>query len=98
MAKLELPKGQRRKSPVVRTAKKWTQAQVTALLGADATIESVAARTGHSVKAVQAKLARLRNSAEEAPGFASFAVDQISGLPKVDARAGSSAGKRHRKV
>jgi hypothetical protein len=89
MAKLELPTGQARKPPIGRTAKRWTEAQITALLGAlgaDATIESIAARTGHSVKAVHAKLGRLNYSAHEVPGIAIFTVDQISELLKVTPR------------
>ena len=89
MAKLNLPTGQARKAPAGRIAKRWTEAQTAALLGAlgaDATIESVAARTGHSVKSVHAKLARLDYSVHEIAGFAIFTVDQISTLLNVTPR------------
>jgi len=89
MAKLELPTGQPRKAPSGRTAKRWTEAQTSALLGAlgaDATIESIAARTGHSVKSVHAKLARLNYSVHEVPGFAVFTIDQVSALLNVTPR------------
>ena len=89
MAKLELPTGQPRKAPAGRTAKRWTEAQTSALLGAlgaDATIESIAVRTGHSVKSVHAKLARLNYSVHEVAGFAVFTIDQVSALLNVTPR------------
>jgi hypothetical protein len=89
MSKLGLPRGQPRKPPTGRTAKRWTEGQITALLGAlgaDATIESVAARTGHTVKSVHAKLARLDYSVHEVSGFAVFTVDQLSALLRVTPR------------
>lgn len=89
MAKLGLPTGQPRRRPATRTSKRWTESQITTLLGslgADATIESVAARTGHTVKSVQAKLARLDYRAHEVPGFAVFTVDQLSALLQVTPR------------
>ena len=89
MSKLRLPTGQPRKTPAGRTAKRWTEAQITALLGAlgaDATIESVAARTGHTVKSVHAKLARLDYQVHEVSGFAVFTVDQLSALLQVTPR------------
>jgi hypothetical protein len=89
MSKLGLPTGQPRKTPTGRTAKRWTEGQITTLLGAlgaDATIESVAARTGHTVKSVHAKLARLDYSVHEVSGFAVFTVDQLSALLQVTPR------------
>ena len=89
MVKLGLPTGQPRKTPGGRTAKRWTEAQVTALLGAlgaDATIESVALRTGHSVKSVHAKLARLNYSVHEVSGCALYTVDQVADLLNVTPR------------
>jgi hypothetical protein len=83
MAKLGLPTGRQRRPQTSRTAKRWTDAQITALLGAlgaDATIESVAARTGHTVKSVHAKLARLDYRGHEVSGFAVYTVDQVSSL------------------
>ncbi len=62
MAKLGIVTRQRRRKPDMRKTKRWTESQTTALLGAlgaDATIESIAARTGHSVKSVRSKIARL---------------------------------------
>ena len=89
MSKLGLPTGHPRKTPAGRTAKRWTEAQITVLLGAlgaDATIESVAARTGHTVKSVHAKLARLDYQVHEVSGFAVFTVDQLSALLQVTPR------------
>jgi hypothetical protein len=89
MARLGLPTGQPRKSPTSRTAKPWSEAQTAALLGslgADATIESVAVRTGHSVKSVLAKLSRLGYRTHEVSGFAVFTVDQLSALLRVTPR------------
>ena len=83
MAKLGLPTGRERRPPTGRTAKRWTDDQITALLGAlgaDATIESVAIRTGHTVKSVRAKLARLDYRVHEVSGFAVYTVDQVSVL------------------
>lgn len=89
MGKLGLPTGRPRRAPTARTAKRWTEAQTIALLGslgADATMESVAARTGHSVKSVLAKLARLGYRTHEVAGFAVFTVDQLSALLRVTPR------------
>ena len=50
MAKLGISMGQKRRKTDMRKAKSWSQSETTALLGAlgaDATIESIAARTGH---------------------------------------------------
>src|SRR5207237_2284758 len=69
--------------------KRGTEAQTAALLGApgsDAPTESFAARTGHSVKSVDAKLARLDYRVHEIAGFAIFTVDQISTLLNVTPR------------
>jgi hypothetical protein len=89
MAKLGLPTGQPRKAPADRATKRWTEGQTAALLGslgADATIESVAVRTGHTVKSVLAKLARLGYRVQEVPGFAVFTIDQLSALLHVTLR------------
>jgi hypothetical protein len=89
MVKLGLPTGYPRKAPTGRTAKRWTEAQITALLGAlgaDATIESVAIRTGHSVKSVHAKLARLNYNVHEVFGCTVFTADQVSDLLNVTPR------------
>jgi hypothetical protein len=89
MAKLGLPTGQPRKTSADRATKRWTEGQTAALLGslgADATIESVAVRTGHTVKSVLAKLARLGYRVHEVPGFAVFTIDQLSALLHVTLR------------
>ena len=89
MVKLGLPTGNPRKAPTSRTSKRWTEAQITALLGAlgaDATIESVAIRTGHSVKSVHAKLARLNYNVHEVFGCTVFTADQVADLLKVTPR------------
>jgi DNA-binding transcriptional MerR regulator len=49
-------------------------------LGADATIETIALRTGHSVKAVRAKLARLDYRADDIHGVTVFTIDEIAEL------------------
>ena len=64
----------------MRKPKPWTASQTTALLGAlggDATIESIAARTGHSVKSVRAKLVRLNHTADEIRGSKIFSTDDL---------------------
>ena len=69
--------------------RRWTQAEITALLGAlgaDATIESIAVRTGHTVKAVRAKIARLAYQTDEIHGFAVFTVDELAELIHVTPR------------
>jgi hypothetical protein len=81
MAKLGISTGQTRKKPEVSTSRRWTDAETTALLGAlgaDATIKSIAARTGHTVKSVRAKLARLEYQVNEIHGFAEFTVDELA--------------------
>ena len=53
-----------------RRRTRWTESQTAALLGAlgsDASIASIAVRTGHSVQSVRAKLARLRMRARLGP-------------------------------
>src|SRR5579872_2518602 len=62
MAKLGICVGQKRSKPDTREVKPWTECQTKTLLGAlgaDANINSIAIRTGHSVKSVRAKIARL---------------------------------------
>ena len=82
------PSGAKR-IPKGRVVKRWTEAQTAALLGAlgaDATIESIALRTGHSVKAVRAKIARLDYQVNEVHGFAVFTVAELSDLLHVTER------------
>ena len=89
MAKLSLPTGQHEKRRRVESqsgGQRLRPPRCLGALGADATIESVAARTGHSVKSVHAKLARLDYSVHEIAGFAIFTVDQISTLLNVTPR------------
>jgi hypothetical protein len=90
MAKLGIiPTGQKRRKPDMRSAKRWTESQTTALLGAlgaDATIESIAARTGHSVKSVRAKIARLDYGVNEIHGFTVFTVNSLSAVLSVTPR------------
>jgi hypothetical protein len=73
MAKLGISTGQKRRKPDMREAKRWTESQTNTrllgALGADATIESIAVRTGHSVKSVRAKIARLDYRIDEIHGF-----------------------------
>jgi hypothetical protein len=80
MEKLGITTGQKRMKPDMRKPKPWTATQTTALLGAlggDATIESIAARTGHSVKSVRAKLVRLNHTADEIHGSKVFTTDDL---------------------
>lgn len=88
MARLGISTGQKRRKPDMREAKRWTEAQTTALLGAlgaDATIESIAARTGHSVKSVRAKIARLDYGVHEIRGMV-YTVDTLADLLRVTPR------------
>jgi hypothetical protein len=81
MAKLGISTGQKRRKPAMGRAKPWTESETTALLGAlgaDATIESIAARTGHSVKSVRAKVARLNYEVHEIHGFTVFTADTLA--------------------
>ena len=89
MAKLGISATGKRLTPSVRVAKRWTEAQTAALLGAlgaDATIGSIALRTGHSVKAVRAKIARLDYELHEIHGFAVFTVAELAKLLHVTER------------
>jgi len=89
MAKLGISPGEKRRNPGVRVSKRWTEAQTAALLGAlgaDATIESIALRTRHSVQAVRAKIARLDYGLDEIHGFAVFTVSELAELLKVTSR------------
>jgi hypothetical protein len=89
MAKLGILTGQRRRKPVTRRAKRWTESQTAALLGAlgaDATIKSIAARTDHSVKSVRAKLARLDYEAHEVHGSTVFTVSTLAAMLLVTQR------------
>jgi hypothetical protein len=83
MAKLGILTGQKRRKPVRRRARRWTESQTAALLGAlgaDATIETIAARTDHSVKSVRAKLARLDYEAHEIHGSTVFTVNTLAAM------------------
>ena len=89
IAKLGIPTEHKRRKPDMREAKRWTEAQTTALLGAlgaDATIQSIAARTGHSVKSVRAKIARLDYAVHEVHGFAVFTVNSLADFLRVTPR------------
>ena len=80
MEKLGITTGQKRRKPDMTKPKPWTASQTTALLGAlggDATIESIAARTGHSVKSVRAKLVRLNHTADEIHGSKILSTDDL---------------------
>jgi hypothetical protein len=88
MAKLGISAKQKHRKPDMREAKRWTESQTTALLGAlgaDATIESIATRTGHSVKSVRARIARLDYGVQEVRGTV-FTVDTLADLLRVTTR------------
>ena len=89
MAKMGISPEHKRRKPAMRAAKPWTASQTNTLLGAlgaDATIESIAVRTGHSVKAVRAKIARLGYGIEEIHGFTVFTVNSLAALLRVTPR------------
>jgi hypothetical protein len=89
MVVLGISAGQKRSKPKMRIAIPWSNAQTSALLGAlgaDATIESIAVRTGHSVKSVRAKIARLDYQLHELHGFATFTVSTLAALLRVTPR------------
>ena len=80
LAKLGISSGRKRRKSDTK-AKRWTASETTALLGAlgaDASIESIAARTGHSIRSVRAKLARLEYQVSEIHGFSEFTVDEFA--------------------
>lgn len=81
MEKLGLKTGRPRATPRPRVVKRWTAPQVAALLGSigeDASLETIAARTQHSVAAVRAKMARLDYEIGElAPGV-SYTVAELA--------------------
>lgn len=73
LAKLGLPIGDSHRSGGEKHAHPWTEAQAKALIGSlgeDVSLETIAKRTGHTVKAVRAKMARLGYTAADIPGFA----------------------------
>jgi len=89
MAKLGISPLEKRRNPGVRVSKRWTEAQTAALLGAlgaDATIESIALRTRHTVNAVRAKIARLDYDLSEIHGYAVFTVSELAELLQVPPR------------
>jgi hypothetical protein len=89
MAKLGISAGQRRKEPETREVKPWTECQTKTLLGAlgaDANIKSIAARTGHSVKSVRAKITRLDYKVDEIPGATVYTAGTLAELLHVTAR------------
>lgn len=89
MAKLGLSTGQKRRTSEMTKAKRWTDSETAALLGAlgaDATLKSIAARTGHTVKSVRAKLVRLEYQVNEIRGFAEYTVEELAGRIQVTPR------------
>ena len=89
MAKLGIATGRERRKPDGRRPKRWTESQTAALLGAlgaDATIESIAARTRHTVKSVRAKIARLDYRVHEIHGFTVFTANTLAALLGVTPR------------
>ncbi|MGH9582842.1 MAG: hypothetical protein ACRD4O_07905 [Bryobacteraceae bacterium] len=72
LAKLGIPTKGSRRSARETHLHRWTEAEVTALIGSlgeDVSLETIAKRTGHTVKAVRAKMARLGYTAADMPGF-----------------------------
>ena len=89
MAKLGISAGQQRSKPNTREVNPWTEVQTRTLLGAlgaDANIKSIAARTGHSVKSVRAKIARLDYKVDEIHGATVYTADTLAELLHVTPR------------
>jgi hypothetical protein len=89
MAKLGICAGEKRSKPDTREVKPWTECQTKTLLGAlgaDANINSIAIRTGHSVKSVRAKIARLDYTVDEIPGLTVYTADTLAELLHVTPR------------
>lgn len=89
MAKLGICAGQKRSTPDTREVKPWTECQTKTLLGAlgaDANIKSIAIRTGHSVKSVRAKIARLDYQVDEIPGATVYTADTLAAVLHVTPR------------
>jgi len=89
MAKLGISAGQTRSIPETREVKPWTECETKILLGAlgaDASIKSIAIRTGHSVKSVRAKIARLDYTVDEIPGATVYTADTLAELLHVTPR------------
>jgi hypothetical protein len=89
MGKLGIPTGHKRRKPEMIRARRWSDSQTAALLGAlgaDATIKSIATRTGHSLKSVRAKIARLDYRVHEIHGFTVFTVNTLAALLRVTPR------------
>jgi hypothetical protein len=81
MAKLGLSTGQKRRTSEPIKAKRWSASETAVLLGAlgaDATLNSIASRTGHTVKSVRAKLVRLDYQVNEIHGFAEYTVEELA--------------------
>ena len=89
MVKLGIAVGQKRSTPETREVKPWTECETKTLLGAlgaDASIKSIAIRTGHSVKSVRAKIARLDYRVDEIPGSTVYTADALAELFHVTPR------------
>ena len=87
MAKLGIPPGRAEENPTlkrqnpgqnVRPKRCWALS--------DASIKSIATRTGHSVKSVRAKIARLDYEMDEIHGFTVFTADTLAALLNVTPR------------
>ena len=89
IVKLGISVGQKRSIPETREVKPWTECETKTLLGAlgaDASIKSIAIRTGHSVKSVRAKIARLDYRVDEIPGSTVYTADALAELLHVTPR------------
>ncbi len=86
LARLGFRTGKSRRSARETRSCPWTQAHVNALIGSlgeNVSLETIAKRTGRSVKAVRAKMRRLGYSAEDIPGFT---TDELATLFLVTSR------------
>ena len=89
MVKLGIAVGRKRSTPETREVKPWTECETKLLLGAlgaDASIKSIAIRTGHSIKSVRAKFARLDYRVDEIPGSTVYTADALAELLHVTPR------------
>ena len=89
MVKLGISAGQKRSTPASREVKPWTECETKTLLGAlgaDASLKSIAVRTGHSAKSVRAKIARLNYKVDEIPGTTVYTADSLAELLHVTPR------------
>lgn len=83
LAKLGLPTCESRRAEGERHMRPWTEAQMKALLGSlgeNVSLDTIAKRTGRSVDAVRAKMARLGYTVADIPGLTTDELTSILGV------------------